>query len=310
MASLDVGDYRIYANFREQWPTVSAGNTYRTEAIGADFGIGKMSKHGSYAGVGISFFSDQAGAIDLNTDRVSLSLAYHFMLNHRGTAQLSAGLQGSFNFRSINPSLATFDSQYDPTTGTWDPNGARENFGRTKVMFGDAGLGAIYSQTVKKINYYLGFALDHVNQPKISFYPSGENVSGLGGDRLYIKETIHAGVSVPVADRLVLMPNALALVQGPSHEFDFGLNLKSILGRDPRTSTTAFHVGVQYRAVYDAVILNTRIDVSGFSCGLSYDINISKLLPASHTVGAPEIMLMYQGQSKKAPHPGRCPDMF
>lgn len=144
LAGLDNGDYRVYANFRTQWPTVSSDNTYRTFAAGADMAIGKVTKFNSYAGIGISFLGDQAGAIHLNTDIVSLSLAYHFMLDKKGDHQISAGLQGSFNVRSIDASLATFDSQYDPATGTVDPNGQRETFGRTKVIYGDAGFGMLY----------------------------------------------------------------------------------------------------------------------------------------------------------------------
>jgi type IX secretion system PorP/SprF family membrane protein len=310
-AGLSTGDYRIYFNFRDQWPTVSVGNTYRTFAGGADMAIGKVTKYNSYAGIGVSFFSDQAGAIDLSTNKVTLSLAYHFMLNRKGTQQISAGLDGSFNYRSLNASLATFDSQYDPTTGNVDPNGPRENFGRTKVIYGDAGLGLIYSAMVKNsTNIYLGFAMDHVNQPNISFYPSGENISTLGGQKLYMKETIHGGLAIPVGRRLSIMPNYLVLIQGPSHEFDLGCNFKTMLGNDARTSTTAIHFGVQYRGFFDAVIFNTRLDIKGFSVGLSYDVNVSKLLPASHTIGAPEIAIAYVITNRKKPLPGHCPVMF
>src|ERR1041385_6201325 len=138
LSGLNAGDYRAYANFRTQWVTVSSGNTYRTFAGGADMSVGKITRYNSFAGLGISFFSDQAGAINLNSNHLDLSLAYHFMLNHRGTMQLSAGIQGGFNYRSINPSKAVYDSQWDPTSGTIDQNGLHETFGRTKVMFADA----------------------------------------------------------------------------------------------------------------------------------------------------------------------------
>ena len=309
-AGLNTCDYRAYANFRTQWLTVSAGNTYRTFAGGADMAIGKITKYNSFAGLGISFMSDQAGDINFNSNRVELSFAYHFMLNRKGTMQISAGLQGAFNHRSINPSKASFDSQYDPATGTVDPNGTRENFGRTKVMFGDAGLGLIFSALAKRgSNFYAGFSLNHVNQPKISFYPSGQDASSTGNERLYMKLTIHGGAALPVGKRLSVMPNFLVLLQGPSFEFNVGCNFKTVLGNST-TSSTALHLGAQYRGVLDAVIINARVDVKGFSCGLSYDINVSKLLPASHSIGAPEIALMYQGCARKKPRPGHCPVMF
>ncbi len=311
LAGMNACDYRVYFNFRSQWPTVSAGNTYRTFAGGADMAIGKVTKYNSFAGLGISFFSDQAGDINFNSNRVDLSFAYHFMLNRRGTMQISAGLQGSFNHRSIDPSKATFDSQYDNVTGIADPNGTRENFGRTKVMFGDAGLGLLFSAMTKsQTNYYFGFGLSHINQPKISFYPNGSDASNTGSERLPMKVTLHGGAAIPVGKRLSVMPNFLVLVQGSAYEFNLGCSFKTALGSNTATSRTALHVGVQYRGLLDAMIISTRIDVKGFSCGLSYDINLSKLMPASKSVGAPEISIMYQGCARKKPKPGHCPVMF
>lgn len=310
LAGMNNCDYRVYANFRTQWMTVSAGNTYRTFAGGADMAVGKITKYNSFAGIGISFFSDQAGDINFNSNRVDFTVAYHFMLNRKGTMQISAGIQGAFNHRSINPSKATFDSQYDPSSGTVDPNGTRENFGRTKVMFGDAGLGLLYSAMAKGgSNFYMGFALNHINQPKISFYPNGQDASTTGSQRLNMKVTIHGGAALPVGKRLTIMPNFLVLVQNTAYEFDLGCNFKTALG-NPSTSNTAVHVGVQYRGLLDAVIVHAKFDIKGFSAGLSYDINVSKLLVASKTIGAPEVSLMYQGCARKKPRPGHCPVMF
>ncbi len=83
-----------------------------------------------------------------------------------------------------------------------------------------------------------------------------------------------------------------------------------MLGSNTATSKTALHLGLQYRGLLDALILSARIDYKGFSAGLSYDINISKLTPASQTVGAPEVSLMYQGCFRKKARPGHCPAMF
>src|SRR5271168_5015538 len=60
LAGMSNGDYRAYANFRVQWPTISDGYTYRTFAAGYDMAIGKVTKFNSYAGIGISFYSDEA----------------------------------------------------------------------------------------------------------------------------------------------------------------------------------------------------------------------------------------------------------
>ncbi len=309
LAGMNGGDYRAYVNFRTQWATLSK-NTYRTFAGGADMAIGKITKSNSFAGIGLSFFSDQAGDLNLNSNHVDLSFAYHFMLNHKGTMQLSAGVQGGLNVRSINQSRAIYGSQYDAVTGTVDPNGTGEILGKSRIIFADASLGLLYSAMTRKgTNIYCGFALSHLNQPKISFQPSGVESPGRNADKLPIKVTIHGGASIPLNNRLAVMPNFMVLWQGTSYEFNVGCHLKATLG-NVKMSKTAIYFGAQYRGLYDAVIVSGRLDVKGFTCGLSYDVNISKLLPASKTVGAPEISLMYQGSFRKKPHPGHCPAMF
>ena len=310
LAGMNAGDYRAYANFRTQWVTLSKSNTYRTFAGGADMAIGKITKNNSFAGIGLSFFSDQAGDLNLNSNHVDLSFAYHFMLNHRGTMQLSAGIQGGLNVRSINQSRAVFGSQYDPNTGVADPNATGEYLGKTKVIYADAGIGLLYSAILRSgTNIFCGFSMGHINQPKISFMPSG--IDGTAGkyERLAMKYIIHGGAAIPVSSRVSVLPNFMVLVQGTSYEFNVGCHIKATLG-NVKLSKTAIYFGAYYRGLYDAVIATTRIDVKGITCGLSYDFNISKLLPASKTVGAPEISLMYQGSFRKKPHPGHCPVMF
>lgn len=310
LAGMNMCDYRVFANFRTQWLTVSEGNTYRTFAGGADMSVGKVTKVNSYAGLGLSFFADQAGDISFSSNRVDLTFAYHLMLNRRGTQQISAGIQAGFNHRGINPSRATYDSQYDPRTGQINPVLPGENYGRTRILYGDAGLGLLYSGMFRnETNFFMGFALSHLNQPKISFYPSGQNGNNTGDERLFMKITVHGGLAVPISKRLAVLPNFLVLVQGSAYEFNVGCSFKTVLGNTV-TSKTALHAGIQYRGLLDAFIVNARVDYKGFSCGLSYDINISKLLPATNTIGAPEISLIYQGCYRKKPKPGHCPVLF
>jgi hypothetical protein len=124
-----------------------------------------------------------------------------------------------------------------------------------------------------------------------------------------MKITIHGGASVPINKRISVLPNFMVLVQGPAFEFNVGAGVKTIVGNIV-TSKTSLQVGVQYRGVFDAVIVNARVDYKGFGCGLSYDVNISKLMPATNSIGAPEISLMYTGCYRQKPKPGYCPAML
>lgn len=309
LAGLNNCDYRVAAIARTQWSTVDGiGNGYNTVGASADFAVGKVTKVNSFAGIGISLSSDISGATSYNTNRADITAAYHFMLDRRGNSSFSAGLQFAFNHRGFSANKSTYDDQYNPVTGTYDPTRPGEVFARTNMIYLDAGVGLLYSQYFKqrRHNFYIGLAVNHVNQPNISWSSTGL-FNNTGNDRLYAKVTFHGGATIQLAEKLWLMPSYMFLFQGPSQQYNFGSLVRIKLGNS--ISTSFFYAGAQFRAPLDAVILQARMDYKGFSVGFSYDINVSKLIPASQTVGAPELAIMYTGCSRKKPHPYLCPTM-
>jgi type IX secretion system PorP/SprF family membrane protein len=311
LAGLNNCDYRIDAIARTQWNTVSAsGNTYSTFGASADFAIGNVTRINSFAGIGITLNSDIAGATSFATNRADITAAYHFMLDRRGNASISAGLQFSVNERGFDAGKITTDRQYNVLTSGYDsglPTG--ENFLRTNMIYIDAGVGLLYSQFIKnkKHNIYFGLAIDHVNQPNISWYTPGLFNNSASNDKLYAKVTFHGGGSFQVGDKVWLLPSYMFLFQGPSQEYNFGSLVKIRVGNT--ISQTFFYVGAQFRAPFDAFILQTRVDYKGFSVGFSYDVNVSKLVPATETFGSPELAIQYTGCMRKKPHPYLCPVM-
>jgi type IX secretion system PorP/SprF family membrane protein len=315
LAGMSQGDYRIYANFRTQWNTVSDGSVYRTFAGGGDVALGRPTRFNSYAGLGLSFFSDQAGSADFQSNRVDLTFAYHFVLSKRRLMTLSFGIQGAFNHIGFDPSRATYDFSYDQSTGNVNGN-QKETFARSKVYFGDIGAGVFYNVNVKKgSDIYLGLGFSHINQPNISFF-KGNNGSGYGEEKLHMKFTAHGGATVQLKDKFWMIPNFFVMVQGPAQQYNLGALFKMQMGNKV-LSRTFFYLGAQVRLtnsmVYpmtDAVIIHTRLDYKALTIGLSYDVNISKLMPATSTFGAPEISLVFTGVSKHKPRPGYCPVML
>ena len=309
LAGLNNCDYRVAVNARTQWSSVDGiGNGYNTFGASADFAVGKVTKVNSFAGIGISVGTDFSGVTSYNTNRADITAAYHFMIDRRGNSSFSAGLQFGFNHRGFSASKSTYDDQYNTVTASYDPTLPGETFARTNMIYFDAGVGLLYSQYFKqhKHNFYIGLAVNHVNQPSISWSTSGL-LNNSGTDRLYAKVTFHGGTTVQLGDKLWLMPTFMFLFQGPSQQYNFGSLVKIKLGNS--ISTTFFYAGAQFRAPLDAVILQARMDYKGFSVGFSYDINVSKLIPASQTVGAPELAIMYTGCTRKKPHPYLCPTM-
>ena len=92
------------------------------------------------------------------------------------------------------------------------------------------------------------------------------------------------------------MPSFLYMRQGPSSEFVIGALYKFILV-DQSLFTgirkpAAIAIGGQYR-YKDAIIPCILMQYDKYAFGISYDINVSSLTPASKRNGGLEVMLRY-----------------
>ena len=313
LAGMSQGNYRVYANFRTQWNTVAGGAAYRTFAGGGDMVLGKVTRYSSFAGIGVSFFSDQAGAAGFQSNRVELTFAYHLVMGRNRNSSLSFGMQGAFNHNGFDPGKAIYDFNYDQNTGTVN-TAQKESYTRTKVFFGDVGAGAFYNVNLRSgTDIYIGAGLSHLNQPKVNFNPGGISQYD---ERLDMKFTTHGGATIKVRDQFWMIPNYFLLLQGAARQYNAGLLAKIQVGNKV-LSKTYLYFGAQVRIAHalitpmtDAMIIHARLDYRGFTTGLSYDVNVSKLASSSSTFGAPEISIMYSIASKFKPHPGYCPVML
>jgi type IX secretion system PorP/SprF family membrane protein len=315
LAGFSAGDYRAYANFRTQWNTIDGGNAYRTFAAGADMAVGKTMRNSSFAGIGVSFFSDQAGVAGFQSNNIALTAAYHIIMNRKRNMSLSMGLQGAFNMRGFDPGKATYDYDFDQATGAINTM-QKESFSRSKVYFGDVGAGLFYNATLKSgTDVYIGAGLSHINQPQISFITTA-TANSLFNEKLYMKYTAHGGATIVLNPKLWIIPNFFLLVQGPASQYNAGAMMKIQLGNKVLTRNFLY-LGAQVRIVNgmdapmaDAVVFNCRFDYKGFTVGLSYDVNISQLSVSTSTFGAPEVAVMYTIAAKHKPTPGYCPVMM
>ena len=313
LAGMSQGNYRTYANFRTQWNTIAGGAAYRTMAGGADMAIGKTTRYSSYAGIGLSFFSDHAGAAGFETDRVSATVAYHLVVNRDKNMSLSLGIQGSLNHTGFDPGKATYDFNYDPATGVVN-TAQKESYTRSSVFYGDIGAGVFYNVSLRRgTDIYIGAGLSHINQPSLSFDPGGHNSLA---EKLYMKFTTHGGATIRFEKQFCLIPNFFVMIQGPAHQYNIGMIAKMHVGNQVLSKTYLFF-GAQMRMAHalsipmaDAVIIHSRVDYRKFTLGLSYDINVSSLASSSSTFGAPEISVVYTITSKFKPRPGYCPVML
>ncbi|MEX0811013.1 MAG: PorP/SprF family type IX secretion system membrane protein [Chitinophagales bacterium] len=283
LSGLNNCNYRLAANYKRQWGGVA---NFQTIAASYDMNMLKRNRKSNFAGFGISLFNDRAGDISLSNTKVDISLAYSLVLNPSGTQFLTFALKGGVGHRSFDMSKVTTDSQFG-ADGFNSGLSTQENFATDSKVYGDVGAGLLWSLTQRNSNnYYLGFAVTHLNQPNISFFNDRD-------EQLYIKATLHGGASFKLNNQLGLMPSFMFLNQGPHNQLNVG-GLVKIRKSIVPSDQTAFYIGGWYR-LQDAVILSARVDWKDINIGFSYDINLSKLTPATNLNGGPEVSLIYTG---------------
>jgi len=288
------GDYRFYGNYRDQWRSVTV--PFSTFALSVDSRISKYKNIG-YA---INFFHDVVGDGQFRTIEFQGSASYNLKLTSDSTHNLRLGLNLGLNHRQFNIDQLNFDNQFDGIS--YNPSLASgETFQTDRKSNLSTGVGATYMYYLnKRLNFTGGVGFFNLNRPNQGF---------LG---VKIKREIRTEIFVngiyKINHDFDLVPGIKSSIQGKYREFMIGSSVKY---------TLIVRLG-EYRAVYaglwfrnrDAGVISIGMDYQNWFAGLSYDINFSKLVPASNARGGIEIAVRYilhQFKPKKITH-RICPD--
>jgi type IX secretion system PorP/SprF family membrane protein len=286
-------DTRVIANYKSQWSSI--GNKYETMGFSFEQTVKHKKLKSNYFAIVANIYRDMAGDAKLMTLNPNVGLAYLQKINRR--MKLSVGAQTGFNYRTIDISTLQWGEQYDGYK--YDPNLAtgEPETPRSSITSFDLGTG-INLNFVKNdrfltskdaVKFDLGAAVYHFGMGRSSFIISSEKlltkyVGYFNGD-FNIPGSMNA-----------LMPSVLYMRQGGSEEFIAGAMFKFIIG-DPSTYTPlkkprALSIGGYYR-FRDAIIPSLLFQYNRYAFGMSYDINVSALTPASNRNGGMEFMLRY-----------------
>lgn len=277
------GDFRIAGNYRSQWRSIST--PFTTGTVSADFGILKnVISYTDIWGVGIIALYDRTGAGALTSTYLGFSTAYHKGLDPEGNHTLAIGLQGTLVQKRLDPTRLKFESQID-NNGFNPALPSGEIINNPKISYFDPNVGVLYNGLVGEAsNIYVGASYYHITQPTETFMGQNDN-------RLSYRWTVHGGGSFPVNGNNRIHTSALYMKQSTASEFTFGaaygFNLSSVPDEN-----TVFYLGSWYR-VKDAINPYIGLEFKGFQVGLSYDVNVSTLKPASNYRGGLEISLIY-----------------
>ncbi|HRO75072.1 MAG TPA: PorP/SprF family type IX secretion system membrane protein [Crocinitomicaceae bacterium] len=282
------------ANFRTQWKAVAT--PYNTIGFSVDGRLNenKRDKKGIFA-MGLNFYNDQSGDVRISTTTASVNFGYHLIINNKNT--IGAAIYGGFGNRFINTAAGKWGSQfnglvYDASLPT------NEYFMTDRFSYMDVGVGVVYryrsSESYMSKNdgkqFTAGFSVYHLNKPNFSFINTND-------DKLYMRFSAFANAMIGFDNSNVsLMPAIYFQKQGPSNEILFGTygryafqNLSSITGFN---KGILLSLGLFYRAM-DAMVVKMMFEWNDFTLGVSYDVNMSTLTPASNARGGMEFFLKY-----------------
>jgi type IX secretion system PorP/SprF family membrane protein len=272
------GEQRLSAVFRQQWRSVTI--PYRTFGLGGDLAHAAGVKG---LGLGAWLYNDRAGDSRLN--RFHFSLGGSWTVRPAGTTDhaVTFGLQAGISSITLNEAGLSFDAQYNGFT--YDPQlGSGENIARDGLVHPDVHFGAVYRYTpTPRGSVQFGVSLFNLTSPRIGFL-------GEPGEPLDRRASVHIITGFPLSSDLDLRPMAQFMAQGTFHELDLGANLRYILLQRYGLERSLI-AGLHYRAA-DAGYVHAGLEYDDWTVGISYDINTSKLVPASRERGGIEFTLV------------------
>lgn len=297
------GNYRIGLNAKMQWGWALKQGTfnYHTETPYVDFSFGENRLKVGWFGVGFNFLNDDAGDGRLRYRRFGGSFAYHqaFDKKHRYILSAGAGLQ--YIIRSIDFSKFYFNNQWVDDEGFNLSISNSEPVQNENFSMVDVNAGIHFSAyVINALKFDVGFAMIHLNRPKHTFLGTNE--------RLGFRYQTNFGTSYFINERMNVNAHVYYTMQKRASEITFGV-MYSYCFFEKRELNHQLHVGLYHR-FKDMIAPMIGYSYKNTRILFNYDINLSKLLPASRADGGAEISFVHIGSWGKNRYKGEkmyCP---
>lgn len=277
------GQGRFGITYRNQWATVS--QPYQTMAATAEMSLKRRRYQQDGVSLGVTASTDRAGSLNYGTTAASAILSYYKALGG-GSAIVSLGIEGGYGNAGFDPADAVMT---DPA----------EHFVNTTASFPIVGAGvALFIQPDDDFYLKLGFSSRNINRPNISY---------LGADDVYLEPryTLYLRSEYRGWPDIAIQPLVLAQLQHNNMEVIVGGDCRWIIS-ESLSDVTSFSVGARYR-MFDALMINCTFEHNALLYNFCYDANISKLTPASKSVGALEFSIVYRLNTHQKIRPKAMP---
>lgn len=249
---------------------------------------------------GALLFHDNVGDGFYQTIEFLGSVAKNLKLTSDSSQTLSVGIQVGLNYRRVNMDKFYFDNQFNGLLfdASLPTNEAYQNDSRANLTSGAGIVHAFYYG--KNNSLKTGISGHNLNRPNQGFYgvkvPRDIRIS-------FFSQLDHA-----LNKDLAIIPGIGFNLQGKYRELILGSQVRYTLINKLGTYR-AVDGGLWFRS-RDAVVVRLGLAMQNWSVAVSYDTNISKLIPASTARGGLEISFEYiltRFKPKKVIH-RICPD--
>ena len=270
------GDFRFTANYKDQWRHVSV--PFSTVAIAMDSKWKKKALNYS-----LLLFHDKVGDGKFQTLELMGAVGKTIQLDVDSIHTVSAALQFGLNYRTLDPTKFYFDSQFNGVN--FDPNlPTNEYLNNNSKANINVSTGLVYQWNKSKDEKLTaGLSAHNLNRPDQSFY--GEPL------KRDVRVSLFGIYDYRINYDLAVIPGLSFNVQGKYRELLPGAQVRYYLV-DRLGEYHAVDGGIWFRSK-DAVIIRAGIAINNWSFAMSYDTNISKLIPASNARGGLELSAHY-----------------
>lgn len=270
------GGTRFGVAYRNQWASVS--RAFQTMAATAECAIVRRRYYGDGVSLGVMLYNDRAGTLQYGNTAGNLSIGYYKAIGNQGNHFISVGIQGGGGQSGFN--TAEIDME-DPT----------DLLEKTSTNFFTITAGvAWFYQPTDELYFKLAFAGHNLNRPNISY-------SSMSDAFIERRLSSYARAEYRAWGNISLLPLAAFMLQRNYRETMLGCDVKWYVSESSGNSLSLCG-GIHYRW-RDAALVELAAEWNSFVFAFTYDANISKLTPASKTIGSLEFGIIYRA------HPGK-----
>lgn len=277
------GSYRVAGIYRNQWRSVSTA--FHTYSASYDMKLLQGKLKNDVFAVGGMFTGDKSGDGKLTMNTGMVSVAYHKGLDKNRKHSIGLGVQLGYTQKNLKYQQLTFPEQFDGTDfNLGQSNG--ENISKPNIGYFDMQAGFLHQSMIKDVvGFTTGLTVYHLTRPTQSFM-------GDKSAKLSMRFAVQEGIRIKVHKNVFITPNFIYQYQNKAQEINFGTSVEY---RAPMGKTELVaSIGGWYR-LKDAAIVTAGLELYRVRVMAAYDINVSKLRPATTGRGGFEIALIYTG---------------